>query len=621
MNSVKLLFVLVALLFVAPSQAAVAYYLIPETPQKNAPGLNLERYIEGQERLEISQALFAPFVPVAGFVSRRYSGDGEWYRFALQESVAGQERVLEFGSLYLNHIDVYLLREGGVAAEAQHFHFGDHVPMSARENRTRSYILPLELEPGERVTVYVRTESNSAMTLYALLWNRDDFELHDAQMTLAHGVYFGLVGGLFLLFLPLALLFRRREYIAFAVLGMALLLLNFGTYGYVRVFFPEVLGWLPDTITGLGTLGLVVASGLIFIALLNLRRTSPPLYWITSATVVVAISGIPFVAVDAYRYFAQLVHGFNSLLVLPLMFFAIYRAWSERAVVLAFYAAGFISTVVGGGIQLLAIAGVIFSSDWTLAAYQLSTVVQMVLLGLGLGIEWWQSVREKNRFMERAMLAESRSALLHNLTRFLSHELITPLAAAKRAVEMIERQPQGISTPNRRRLERAKGRLAEIGRMAQVFLGREGRGELAAVGKVALREVVESGLALVEEAELSCRVRYECDADTPVRGALSLLSHALRNLVDNALRHGGGVCRITAVVEEGRLLVRVEDDGPGVEAATLEQFNLGQGGKKGEISGLALVKFFMELQGGGLRLESHVDRGFVATMELPVAIG
>lgn len=708
-----------------------SFYTIPEKPVRDAPGAYLQRFVEHDGELSLSEALAAPFEDIEGFTSRGYAREAEWYRFGLQEGEAQQERVLEFGALYLNHIDVYLLRSDQSPQGAEHYPLGDHVPMSQRPLKGRSFALPLRLEKGERVTVYVRVQSNSAMTFFATLWNRDEFELNHAQLAVAQGAYFGLIGGLLMGGLLLALLFRRREYIAFSTLGLALLIQNIGESGYVRLLLPEVPGWLPDVVDGVGTLGIVVGAGLLFIVLLDLRRTQPWLYRLTLLPVVLALIGMLFVTGDSYYLFAENLLGVNVLLALVFTVITIYRAWHNRSLVLMFFAFCFVSAIVGGGVVTLSVSGMIPSSDWSLSAYQLSSVLQMILLALGLSIEWRQAVQRQSRLQERTAIAESRAEQQQNLTRFLSNELMTPLAAAKRALEMVTRQSAGINGGNRRRLERAhsrlatieerarffldsrsestreiplaqrrtrlhdvlgqatdllgdvtrmqstlkeriekaesraeqqknltrflshelmtplaaskralemvtrqaggfdgenrsrleraRGRLDEMEEMARFFLGRrsDAESEISLTQEqTTLSKVIDKAMVLLGDVH-GVSVNYECDPDTVVSGPTSLFAHAIRNLVENSLRHGGGGCRLTASVGHEGLVVGVEDDGPGMEEDTLAEIREGSVGRTRSVSGLGLVKFFMRLHGGRMSMTNRPQGGLYAEVVLP----
>ncbi len=95
----------------------------------------------------------------------------------------------------------------------------------------------------------------------------------------------------------------------------------------------------------------------------------------------------------------------------------------------------------------------------------------------------------------------------------------------------------------------------------------------------------------------------------------------LSNLVDNALRYGG-VARVSLESTEGRISVSVEDDGPGVPDAALQQIT--RPFERLEVSrarstggaglGLAIVKGLVESVSGELRLANIPSGGLRATL-------
>jgi two-component system OmpR family sensor kinase len=105
-----------------------------------------------------------------------------------------------------------------------------------------------------------------------------------------------------------------------------------------------------------------------------------------------------------------------------------------------------------------------------------------------------------------------------------------------------------------------------------------------------------------------------------VRGDEAALERAVRNLVDNALLHGpaGGTVTVTVTERDGRALVTVSDDGPGLvgEAAdrAFDRFWRGAetGGRPGSGLGLAIVRSTAERHGGTARA-----RGGRFTIDLP----
>jgi two-component system OmpR family sensor kinase len=93
-----------------------------------------------------------------------------------------------------------------------------------------------------------------------------------------------------------------------------------------------------------------------------------------------------------------------------------------------------------------------------------------------------------------------------------------------------------------------------------------------------------------------------------VSGDPELLSRAIRNLLDNAVRHGGESA-IEVVVGEGRITVK--DHGPGIPEADRERMFGGAG------TGLAIVRWVADLHGGSARLLGDEDGGTVGELVLP----
>lgn len=111
-------------------------------------------------------------------------------------------------------------------------------------------------------------------------------------------------------------------------------------------------------------------------------------------------------------------------------------------------------------------------------------------------------------------------------------------------------------------------------------------------------------------ADLKVRLELEETADGQpalVRGQADLISEALGNLVDNALRNApaGGVVRISVIANPPTLAV--QDDGPGIpeqeRERIFERFARGAAAKgAGTGLGLAIVKEIAELHGAMIRL-------------------
>ncbi|MFD8497579.1 sensor histidine kinase [Amycolatopsis sp. NPDC059657] len=197
-----------------------------------------------------------------------------------------------------------------------------------------------------------------------------------------------------------------------------------------------------------------------------------------------------------------------------------------------------------------------------------------------------------------------------------AHELRTPLATLRLTVD------GGIRDPDQRdEALRRSARLTE--EMGRVVAGLLARARLEAGTQELEREPLRLDLLVEqivgdwtdEDVEISVTAS-EC----VVRGDPDLLAQAVRNLLANAVAHGGGT-PVEVVVADGRISVR--DHGPGVppedRERLFERSVTGAGGGTG--IGLAIVRWVADLHGGSARLLDADGDGMVAELVVPVTEG
>lgn len=109
------------------------------------------------------------------------------------------------------------------------------------------------------------------------------------------------------------------------------------------------------------------------------------------------------------------------------------------------------------------------------------------------------------------------------------------------------------------------------------------------------------------------------------RGERQDLEEMLGNLLDNAVKYGGGRVFVTVSAEpQGQVVFAIEDDGTGIpEARRTELFARGarlDTGKPGTGLGLAIVRDVAEIYGGSVELGDSEDLGgLLVTLRLPGA--
>jgi signal transduction histidine kinase len=237
---------------------------------------------------------------------------------------------------------------------------------------------------------------------------------------------------------------------------------------------------------------------------------------------------------------------------------------------------------------------------------------------------------------ERATVAELRrlSALRADFVSLVSHELRSPMAAVIGAARTLEERWRELNADQRaaflaliadetNRLATLIGDVLDTSRIeAGTFSYR-----FAEVDVAELVRATVAGFALHQD---EVGVAAHADGDVPnVRGDRERLRQVLRNLLENAVKYSpaGGTVDVRAGAENGRVLVAVQDSGPGIPAEQhgliFERFgraNVGLG-KPGTGLGLFIARSIAEAHGGTLTVASTPGEGATFTLELPSGPG
>jgi two-component system sensor histidine kinase QseC len=228
------------------------------------------------------------------------------------------------------------------------------------------------------------------------------------------------------------------------------------------------------------------------------------------------------------------------------------------------------------------------------------------------------------------LLARVSRSLEHErrLTADAAHELRTPIAGI-RAQAQVARETHDDAARDRAlagviagcdRASRLTEQLLALARLDATAPATRSRVELAALTRDVLADVAPAALASGVELELSAPPSCQCAVDP------TLWAVMVRNLLDNALRHGaaGGLVRVSLDSDRDDVVLSVADAGPGVPddlAGRLgERFQRATDAKaSGSGLGLSIVRRIAELHDGGVRFGPGIDgRGFGVTVTLPL---
>jgi signal transduction histidine kinase len=230
--------------------------------------------------------------------------------------------------------------------------------------------------------------------------------------------------------------------------------------------------------------------------------------------------------------------------------------------------------------------------------------------------------RTMNSMLERL---EAAQAAQRRFVADASHELRSPLATITARLELGQRR--GPADEDVAVMMSESQRMTRIIEDLLLLARADERGLPSRRGDVDLDDLVESEAARLRGAD---RLQMRIDT-TPARvtGDRAQLSRALRNLVDNAVRHATSQVCLRLRTEGPEAVIEVVDDGPGIPVQdrlrVFERFvrldEARDRGGGGAGLGLAIVAEVVAAHGGSVEARDAGDGGALLRVVLPLQRG
>jgi two-component system sensor histidine kinase KdpD len=245
--------------------------------------------------------------------------------------------------------------------------------------------------------------------------------------------------------------------------------------------------------------------------------------------------------------------------------------------------------------------------------------------------------RELTEEASRAEAIGRADELRRSLLSAVSHDLRTPLAAAKVAVSSLRTEDVDFSPQDTAellatieesidQLTALVGNLLDSSRLAAGVIR-------PAVRRVYLEETVQRALVSIGKGATGLfrsgidRVKVDVNG-TVVMADAGLLERVLANLLDNALRYAPNcVIRVNAGRVGDRVLIDVIDEGPGVPRGTGDQLfgafqRLGDHDNNSGVGlGLSVAAGFVEAMGGTIQADETPGGGLTVVVDLAAPQG
>ncbi|PWU22549.1 MAG: histidine kinase [Bdellovibrio sp.] len=282
----------------------------------------------------------------------------------------------------------------------------------------------------------------------------------------------------------------------------------------------------------------------------------------------------------------------------------------------------------------------IFDDFWVWTPVYSAAVQTMATWIVFLGYQANRYERKNQMLKQEQRNLQELEELKNNFISLISHDLKTPIAKSQAVIDRLMTGSVGgeaatgasITAELFSDLQLLHGFNDELHRYIQSILRLlrvESRDFELHITPGDINETVEDVVRQLQPLIQSKEHHLTLDLETlfTLEGDFTLLREVILNLVENAVKYtpAKGSIGIKSFEASNAVVIEVTDSGPGIPKSELtavwRKFVRGKDQdlkSKGTGLGLYLVKYFIELHGGSVHLESEVGRGTKAIVRLPL---
>lgn len=613
------------------------------------------------------------FERLPGNLGRGYGKEPIWLAFDMKAGPEAPRIVIaEVSPAYLDEIRAYQVDAAGRIIYLGRA--GDQVPLL--ETPLPGFQPAFAIRPGEGTTILLEIRTSSTRAAIVTLHPGPRYP----ALQSAEGLLFGALASINLIMamgaLALFLLFRDRAYLLWLVYVVLTSIQWLALDGLLYLYYPwESLSSLNLAANILSVL-LFAVGALLMTTLFQLHQIHPWLHrlfvgWAVAMLVpllAVPFSGARIVGVLAQAGLPIFLLGIGGILI---------QMWrGHRASRL--FGPMYLIHLLASLANVMAIVGHIPFSEGTLYGWQLTSLLNLLSLQIGMFMRMRQQLQENERLRLDLMAELSRKnveleqqvalrtaslsdALRHvqeaeaaqrQLLSMASHEFRTPAAVIKTSLDSLRFIANQIPAGIARRLQNIEHASRRLIHLSNTLIQQDRLHELALhprLSRVDLRALAaETVIQYATPMPESSAARVSLGAPTGNTTAPeactaladpALISIALHNLIDNALVHGSSTAdtpdaqiTVTADIQPDYLELRVADRGPGIPEADKKRiferfYSLGKAlpagtshatKVQGDGLGLSIVKAIARAHGGDVHAADNPGGGAVLSLRLPV---
>ncbi len=567
------------------------------------------------------EALRGHFTPSPGLIGLGFTDQPHWFRFRLDNP--STEPVQLYLDIAFPQLDRVLLYRPD---KERPLSFGDVQPFHNRPLHTRTFVIPIQVPPGQS-TWHLWAQTSSTFSLPVGLASPSSLIVHTHWLLWEMGLFYGLALALMLYNLSLFLGTGERTYGLFSLVSLFCASVCSVLDGIGFSFWPEALYWQSRAIsfTSTGMMVMICQFARYYLETVGRKNWLDRL---NQALILVWLAMLPVFLLASVATGVKVVALLSVITLVGQLVVVTARVLQGSRLAVYYLIAWTGMLLTGTALALSAkglVPGFFFLSNY---GFKLSIALLMLLLSVGQAhrIRILEEIRKHDQ--RRLVLLKAESEAQAAFLARMSHELRTPMNAVLGMVELLQDSPLN---PNQHHLlqvidSSGKHLLSVINDILD-FSRLEANKTSLHMEAFDLELLLHAAVNMLQLGQQKPGVTLDLQIapGTPTRlfGDPARLNQVIFNLLGNAIKFTKeGTIQLRARKlgnqdEMEIIIIEVEDTGVGIsmeaQARLFKPFSQADVTTSREFGGtglgLSICRLLVSLMGGEIQVRSTLGRG------------
>lgn len=380
-----------------------------------------------------------------------YSKSSFWLKLVFKDtSKINQTHLIQFAHPLADSVSFYALKKGKII---KIIHTGGILPFNSREINDPTFLFELPVEYGETLTVYLNCRGKSSKQLPINVFSEKSFLETSRQQNTFLGLYVGFFLAMIFYNLFLYISLRKNSYLYYILCMSASLLLQLALSGNLHEFFPSAWIHIANLIN-LFWVGFSVYFGNQFAKdFLRVKHYAPkvliPILIIDIVSILVMGGTLLSIYIPYLLNFLPLLSSILALSIVFVLFPTGIYIWRKGFRPARFYTLAFTALFAGILIYTFRNLGIIPNNLFTTSAVKLGSVLEALLLSLGLADRVNIAEKEKQEAQTETISAlQEKESLISNQNKLLEEKVTQRTQEISSKNELLENQNEEIITKN-----------------------------------------------------------------------------------------------------------------------------------------------------------------------------